>query len=377
VVCINWGPWDGGMVTPALRQVFEKEGIGLIAPGHGAQFLLAELAATDRAAEVVAGVWKSGVPTAESNSLTDLAAAVVPVVPAVEPANSTAGLNLVTERELELTSHPVLESHILGGRAVLPMALHVEWLAHAAMHGNPGLALYEMNELRILHGVQLEAGQTVPLRILAGKATRKNASFVVPVELRSCRENGREVIHSRGNVVLASSLAADSSYLMPGSPAHYSQSLSEIYRSILFHGPALHGIKRIISMSEEAVEALVSTAPAPAEWIARPLRPTWLADPMVLDCAFQLLAVWSVEFCGMPCLPCYLNQYRQFRKTFPQSQVQIRIRVRGQTGQLIHADVEFLDSQQQLIARIERGEFVRDPALTAAFRNNRLSTASV
>ena len=30
VVAINWGPWDGGMVTPGLRKVFESEGIGLI-----------------------------------------------------------------------------------------------------------------------------------------------------------------------------------------------------------------------------------------------------------------------------------------------------------------------------------------------------------
>ena len=36
VVAVNWGPWDGGMVTPSLRPIFEAEGVPLIAPEAGA-----------------------------------------------------------------------------------------------------------------------------------------------------------------------------------------------------------------------------------------------------------------------------------------------------------------------------------------------------
>jgi hypothetical protein len=28
VISLNWGPWDGGMVTPALRELFAREGRG-------------------------------------------------------------------------------------------------------------------------------------------------------------------------------------------------------------------------------------------------------------------------------------------------------------------------------------------------------------
>ena len=44
VLSINWGPWEGGMVTPALRRIFENEGVGLIPLQAGADYLMRELA---------------------------------------------------------------------------------------------------------------------------------------------------------------------------------------------------------------------------------------------------------------------------------------------------------------------------------------------
>ena len=43
VVSVNWGPWDGGMVTPALKKLFDQEGVGLIGLETGAEYLVQEL----------------------------------------------------------------------------------------------------------------------------------------------------------------------------------------------------------------------------------------------------------------------------------------------------------------------------------------------
>ena len=56
-------------------------------------------------------------------------------------------LPVAFERALSLDNHPVLAAHVIDGRAVLPMALTVEWLAHAALHGNPGLAFHGLDNL--------------------------------------------------------------------------------------------------------------------------------------------------------------------------------------------------------------------------------------
>ena len=44
VVSINWGPWDGGMVRPALKREFERLGVELIPLQAGGEVVADELA---------------------------------------------------------------------------------------------------------------------------------------------------------------------------------------------------------------------------------------------------------------------------------------------------------------------------------------------
>src|SRR5690606_18518434 len=52
-----WGPWEGGMVPPALRKVFEARGVALLPLAEGARFFADELSGAARGAgvEVVFG----------------------------------------------------------------------------------------------------------------------------------------------------------------------------------------------------------------------------------------------------------------------------------------------------------------------------------
>ncbi len=357
VVAVNWGPWEGGMVTPALQKVFASEGIGLIPLDAGARLLVQEISQMDDpAVEVVVmgGPWPEFQPTP---ALT------------LEP---TTSLTLAFEREMTVDQYPFLQSHVLNQRAVLPMAVILEWLAQGAMHSNPGLAFHGCNELRVFKGVLLDAGQTLPLRVLAGKAIgQPGGMFLVKVELRSVAAD-REFLHARGEIVLANQLPATPAPT-PVVPLHpYPHSLADVYQRLLFHGPDLQGLERIEGASPEGMSALVAPAPTPSAWIRQPLRQSWIADPLVLDASFQMMCLWCHQYLGSFSLPCFAGNYRQYRRAFPREGARVQARITQQTPQRVLVDLDYLDRNGVLIARLENYECVVDASLNEAFRRNRL-----
>src|SRR5205823_3680504 len=108
----------------------------------------------------------------------------------------------VFDRTIDVESHPILRSHVLDGRAVLPIALHIEFLAHAALHGHPGLNFHGFNDLRITQAVKLDEHESLDLRAYAGKAVKQDKHFLVPVELRGKSPSGREMVKSKAEIVL-------------------------------------------------------------------------------------------------------------------------------------------------------------------------------
>ena len=375
VVAINWGPWEGGMVTPALRKVFEGEGVGMIPLTEGGLFAVQELSAAGRAVEVIAlgkpprSAKGSGVVPASSQNRVP-APGSAPSRPAAAPG---AELVPTFERTVDIESHPILRSHVLDGRAVLPMALHVELLAHAALHGNPGLVFHGFNDLRITNGVMVEDGSAAQLRAMAGKAVKHDQVFHVPVELRGKRRDGRDAIHSRAEMVLTAALPRPPA-AEPTPPVQpYSHPIDEVYRYFLFHGRDLHGIERVDGLSETAFLGTATPAPPPADWLKSPLRSAWVADPLVLDASFQMMILWSFAQHGAGSLPCFAGRYRQYRRAFPAGPVRVAIRVTKDNGQFARADVDYLDADGQVIARVQDYECVIDRQLDQAFRKNQLA----
>ncbi len=375
VVSINWGPWEGGMVTPALRKQFESEGVGLIPLIEGGLFLVHELYASGKAVEVLAlGKHRPGsgsgtipVPGAKASSGTI-------ANPVVSPPNPTPNVDLVAvfDRTIDVESHPILRSHVLDSRAVLPIALHIEFLAHAALHGNPGLLFHGFNELRIMQAVKLDEDDSLALRAYAGKAVKQDKFFIVPVELRGKPKDGREMLKSRAEIVLVAALPKPPAADRPPAAPPYPHSVEIAYSEFLFHGPELHGIASITGASELAFLGTANPAPPPADWFHYPLRSSWIADPMIVDCSFQLMCLWSKFQHQAGSVPNFVGRYRQYRRQFPDSPASLVVRITRDNGTFARADIDYLDPDGVVIAQVQDYECIIEKSMNQAYRRNRL-----
>ncbi len=363
VVSVNWGPWAGGMVNADLAKLFKSEGVGLIGLRDGAEFLVKELSQPGpRAVELV--VMGGEIPPFN--------VAPAPVTMATKALST--GLRTALEIDLSVDAFPFLKSHVLAGKAVLPVAMISEWFAHTALHTHPGLRFHGFDDLRVFKGVTLDADEVQTLQLCAGDVQQSRGGAAIPVELRSHPAGGKEVLHAAALVHLAETLPSGECRIKARDLQAKAYNNGGLYEGgRLFHGPAFQGLSSVDGAGNDLIAALVGKAPAPKEWILAPMRNTWLADPLILDSAFQMMILWSFRQYGVGSLPSFLREYRQFASRFPSDGARIVIQVTEHNKRKASADIEFVDPKSgALIARIGGYECTLGSFLNKAFQNNKL-----
>jgi hypothetical protein len=251
----------------------------------------------------------------------------------------------------------------------------VEWLAHGALHGNPGFRFHGFNNLRICKGVVFEQNSPCTLTVLAGRAEKHDSLFVVPVELTGKKAMGGAVLYAQAEIVLATKLPHGTRSIAEIAAAPYGPGNASLYDGErLFHGSDLQGIEQVVGCSAAGISAIVKAAPKPENWIKQPLRNIWLTDPLAVDSAFQLMILWSFERSGSGSLPSFAGRYRQFQDSFPSEGTRIAISITSEWKHGASADIEFSDRKSgTLIARLEDYQCTITPTLQKAFKQNRLA----
>jgi len=357
VISINWGPWDGGMVTDSLKKEFARKHVELIPLDQGAQCMIDEMGGTlNQDIEVVIG---GTFPTEHTD------ASVVP-----EPLSETKSsnhLSLSFKKEVDIHSYPILSSHIINKKPVVPFALMTEWFGHGALHKNPGFVLHGLDGMRVLKGIKIDK-EPKTISLMASKMEKNGSFFEVELEiLNGKKESGH--IHSKAKAILTETLPQAPVYTIPPEilSSSYPRDLNDAYETILFHGPQLKGLKKILGCSSRGMAADVSSAPSPSAWITDPLRSNWVTDPLVLDSAYQMAILWCYEEKGLVSLPSYSASYRQYCRTFPQEGMTVVMEVKDITDHKMKSDFTFLDNQNKVVATISGYEAVMDESLMQTF----------
>jgi acyl transferase domain-containing protein/NAD(P)-dependent dehydrogenase (short-subunit alcohol dehydrogenase family)/acyl carrier protein len=367
VISINWGPWDGGMVTPSLKKEFSRMNISLIPIKEGAMSMLYEMMG-DKTSPVEVVIGATITPDHPISDMTAQASEPVKNQKQTQK-NGDAPLHPF-EQSLDVDTYPILEAHVLDEKPVVPFAIIAEWFGHAAMREKPGYTFCGIDDMRLLSGIKLQKNKNKIIRMIPGE-TQQNGKFIeIGFQLVNGAQNGKKTIHSKAKAILSDTIDSPPSFTMPelANESKYSKSLDESYDKILFHGAQLRGIQKIIGYSHNGMVAELSNAPTPDNWIKNPYRQKWITDPLVLDAAYQMAILWCHETTGLVSLPSYSASYRQYQEEFPADGVTAILEVKELTDHKMKGNFTFLNSDNRIVAAITGYEAIMDASLMKAFQ---------
>ncbi len=339
VKSFNWGPWDGGMVDAGLKKLFASEGVGVIPLASGARLMADEILFGDEEVEKVV---------------------LAKLDTSVEPA---------FKKELSISEFPVLKDHVIDAKAVMPLALSAELLMEGALAANPGYFFIGYDDMRVHAPIKLEKNQKLLCGVFVSEREKTDGRICLYSELKTLNKSGNWELKVSASIILSSSKPAVKLACLE-SIAGGEFKGDDLY-SGLFHGKALQGIKNVIGFSEKGIELKAVTAPKPAEWILHPKRSGWVSDPLISDCAFQAIILWTLKYNSAPSLPAYVKSFRQYSR-ISEKEIRIAVFVKSSANNIVVSDIFFKNSKGDLVAEMLGCECVVYENLKKTFLANKL-----
>ncbi|MGX1123111.1 acyl transferase domain-containing protein/NADP-dependent 3-hydroxy acid dehydrogenase YdfG [Streptomyces ambofaciens] len=325
---IAWGPWRGGMVTPALAEHFGRSGVELIPPQRGAAACTAELGAPAPDGRIILVAGDGGAP---SDGAGDPPAAHLRVTSA---------------------THPYLADHRVAEDPVLPLATVLDWFTGAARAWRPTSGGAVLRDVRVLDKVTLPRlaheghrftvhGHRRPIGPPSGLETELRDTDGAP--------------HFRAVLDFEAAPSEQEAWARPGHGGETERPAPYDGR-VLFHGPRFQALSTLRGIGADGAEATV-VGVAGLDWGGA----HWQTDPAAVDGALQLALVWADHALGSACLPMAVAECRVHRHGPAADRLRCVLRARKVHDTGARCDVALLDPDGALRVELLGVELVRRP----------------
>lgn len=352
VMAINWGPWDAGMASAAVKAAFRTQGIEPIPVAAGRRYFMAEMLSGSRDdVELVVGrgPWGAQAATppvsAASDETTQLT--LISHAPRMGPGGA-----MTLDHTFTADSDPYLLDHRIDGKLVLPAAGAAEWMAQFAAAAWPGWQVSELRDLRQFNGISLEADGERLIQLRARASSHSDAGtqsitveMVDPAQKRPCY---------RATVCLVERLPEAPVINLAAVTDAQPVNVGDAYAHYLFHGPRFQLIKRIDGVSLQGVDAAVQGTNV-QRWLDR--DGSWLFDPGLLDLPPQLAIVWSRVHHDMTALPSAFGRVSRYAGGDRNGPLKLAMRMLpDDQAQSVRYDAWITDAQGRVLVAMERCE---------------------
>jgi NAD(P)-dependent dehydrogenase (short-subunit alcohol dehydrogenase family) len=346
VKSLNWGPWEGGMVTPALKQHFLSQGISLIPTATGAE-LFAEEAGMMNLDEVEIVIGGTTTPSFITNQ------------------ERTWKL----EKVLDLKQHSWLDDHQIHGYRVVPIIMVHEWFCQLAQSAYPDLVIIRIEKLRVLKGVRIHPTSPSPVTlIVTGKECYDSEQQLIYMDIQLADSEG--TCHYAAHAILGNSTISQKEFEAVQQLVKFDKfssqfegikrmplkawvlESSQIYGDRLFHGPSFQVIGQLQSYNAECAVGMLQGKSDITQNEGSSLH----TFPSLLDGGLQLARLWGYEIYGQPSLPMSIGNSYVASRQVDLEPIRCEILVKQQNSQKFVVDINWINQHDRCLAQLQQVE---------------------
>ena len=280
VKSLNWGPWQGGMVRPALQKLLEKRGVHITSIEEGTQIFMDSFHLNPEEVQVVIGNEMKGQTVVNSKEL----------------------YRHQISRTMSVEQNPFLLDHVIGGEPVLPMVCASSWVVDACEQFYPQYTFFKMQDCKLLKGITFKESHTNPYFIELQEVHKTEQEIQFEVKIWSYLPNQNQVFHYSMTVILVKEVPA---------PPHFSSfdttlsdgSLGSSYyeAGTLFHGPTFQGVHQVLNLNENSLTLEVIIPEVPERQQGQ--FPIGTFNPYAVDIQLQGVLIWAWKYHQSASLP--------------------------------------------------------------------------
>ena len=354
VIAIDWGPWDGGMVSPQLKRILTKKKVHVISIEEGTSTLVNLLSGS-----IDSPQWVVGSP-----------------LPASSLKIQEGLRSYRIHRKLTLEDNPFLADHVIGGKAVLPTVCAVDWFIKSCERLYPGFQFYEVRDYQVFKGIVFDEDLPDEFILELQEAEKTQKALIFQGKISSQSPEGKTRFHYQAEVELRKSLpdpptVADFKLDFP-SPRNG----LDLYREKkLFHGPSFQGVEEVLESTPDGLIIKCSLVDFPANKTGQ--FPIDGFNPYLADVHLQSILIWAWDQHKSTGLPLRISRGTQYRMPPVSEITYARMEVVSQSKHKIMANVTSFDQQGVVFTEVQEAEITLNESLFDLFQENNISVEKV
>ncbi len=346
VIAFNWGPWESGMVTPELKQVFAQRGVEVIPVDVGTQVFVNQLSTGHPdTVQVLVG-----------NAL---------VNPSLPLASELKTYRI--RRRLTLEANNFLQDHVIRNYAVLPTTFASLWLANTAEQLYPGYRFFSCENYQLLKGIVFDESLADEY-ILDIKETTKVAEQEINLSatIWSQTKTGITRYHYKGDLNLLKQIPTTPIYEeFDKQQDDQVINLCPYQDGTLFHGDSFQGVKKVLNISEQKITLKCMFTQVESSYYGQ--FPPQAFNALALDSALQCMLIWVRYFYQSASLPSCYEKGELFQQ-IPLGQVfYVSMEIKQNTRTKLISNVTLHDEEGNVYIKIVGAEVTISQQLNNLF----------